>query len=218
MMHKPNDILEKDVHDELDWDSSLDDSQIIVKADNGRVTLTGAVPSYIDVLDASDDAWVVSGVTTVDNQLLVGPAGELIADEDVAVECVAAIDSDRLVPHGAVSVDVVDGWVTLTGRVRRHFQRQAAKYAVARAKGVRGVTDNVQISGDPIPSDVADRINKAFARKAILTNSVIQVTNSGSTVYLDGTTDSPAAMLAAEHTAWDAPGVTDVVDRLLLIP
>ena len=217
-MHKPNNILEKDVRDELDWDASLDDSQIIVKADNGQITLTGAVPSYADLLDASDDAWMVSGVTAVDNELLVGLAGEVIADGDVAAQCMAALDSDRFVPHGAVAVDVVDGWVTLGGYVRRHFQRQAAKYTVARVPGVRGVTDNVQISADPIPSDVADRINKAFARKAILTSSVIQVTNSGSTIYLDGTTDSRAAMEAAEDTAWDAPGVTEVIDRLVLIP
>ena len=32
-MYKPNDILENDVMEELDWDVSLDDSQIIVKAD-----------------------------------------------------------------------------------------------------------------------------------------------------------------------------------------
>ena len=66
--------------------------------------------------------------------------------------------------------------------------------------------------------DVADRINKAFARKTILTSSIIQVTNSGSTIYLDGTTDSRAAMQTAEDTAWDAPGVTEVIDRLVLIP
>ena len=54
-MHRPNNILENDVMDELDWDVSLDDSQIIVKADNGRITLTGAVPTYLDLLDASED-------------------------------------------------------------------------------------------------------------------------------------------------------------------
>ncbi len=217
-MYKPNDILENDVMEELDWDVSLDDSQIIVKADKGQITLTGAVPTYTDLLEATGDTWAVRGVTAVNNELLVGLAGEAIADTDLAKQCVAALDSDRLVPHGAVSVKVVDGWVTLDGRVRRHVQREAAKYAVAHVRGVRGLTDNIEISADPVPSDVADRINKAFARKTILTSSIIQVTNSGSTIYLDGTTDSRAAMQTAEDTAWDAPGVTDVIDRLVLIP
>lgn len=217
-MYKPNDILENDVMEELDWDVSLDDSQIIVKADKGQITLTGAVPTYMDLLEAADDTWAVRGVTAVNNQLLVGLAGEAIADTELATQCVAALGSDRLVPHGAVSVKVGDGWVYLNGRVRRHIQREAAKYAVAHVRGVRGLTDSIEISADPVPSDVADRINKAFARKTILTNSIIQVTNGGSTIYLDGTTDSRAAMQTAEDTAWDAPGVTEVIDRLVLIP
>ena len=70
-MRKPNNILEKDVSDELSWDPSLDDSQVNVKADDGRVTLTGAVPTYADLLAATDDVWGVSGVTSLDNELLV---------------------------------------------------------------------------------------------------------------------------------------------------
>jgi osmotically-inducible protein OsmY len=217
-MHKPNNILEKDVRDELSWDASLDDSQVTVAADNGRVSLAGAVPTYFDLLTATDDVWAVSGVTSVDNELLVGLMGEVIADADVANACRAALNGDHVVPYGAVNVAVVDGWVTLGGQVRHHFQRQAAKFAVARVKGVKGVTDDIDISSDPVPSDVAERINEAFARKAILDDSVIQVTNSGSTVYLDGTSDSRTAMQVAEDTAWDAPGVTDVIDRLVLVP
>jgi osmotically-inducible protein OsmY len=142
----------------------------------------------------------------------------VIADADVASACRAALDGDHIVPYGAVKADVLDGWVTLSGQVRHHFQRQAAKFAVARVKGVKGVADDIEISSDPVPSDVAERINEAFARKAILDDSVIQVTNSGSTIYLDGTSDSRTAMQVAEDTAWDAPGVTDVVDRLVLVP
>ncbi len=73
-MRKPNNLLEKDVNDELSWDPWLDDTQINVKADDGRVTLTGAVPTYADLVEATDKTWGVSGVTSVDNELLVGPA------------------------------------------------------------------------------------------------------------------------------------------------
>ena len=129
-----------------------------------------------------------------------------------------ALDADRFVPKGAVSVDVQDGWVTLSGHVRGHFQRQAAKFATQRVSGVRGITDNITISSDPVPSDVAARIAHALGRKAVLDDSVINVTNDGSTIYLDGTTDSYAAMQTAEDTAWAAPGVNDVIDRLLVVP
>jgi osmotically-inducible protein OsmY len=47
---------------------------------------------------------------------------------------------------------------------------------------------------------------------------LIEVTNVGPTIYLDGASSSWAARREAEDTAWDAPGVVDVVDRLTVTP
>jgi osmotically-inducible protein OsmY len=217
-MHKPNNLLERDIKDELDWDPALDDSRIEVAADDGRVTLTGAVDTFDDLELASMDAKSVGGVTAIDNQLLVGPLGAAVTDSDLADKGRTALDNDRFVPHGAVMVDVSDGWVTLTGEVRRHFQRKAAEHAVGRIAGVLGVTDKITLSDEPIPSDVADRINRAFARNAIIDDSRIKVSSTGHTVYLDGVTDSWAAMDTALDCAWSAPGVNDVVNRLTVLP
>ncbi len=216
-MHKPNNILEHDVKSELEWDPLLVSDQIVVKADDGQVTLSGAVPTYYDWTLASEDALSVGGVKFVDNELMVGLVGESIADADVAIACAAALDADRLVPTGAVAAQVVDGWLTLTGTVRHHYQREAAKRAVSKVDGVRGVTDYIVISGDPIPSDVAARINDAFRRNALIDDSLIEVTSSGHTIYLDGTTGSWASRAEAEETAWEAPGVSEVVNRLVVV-
>ena len=71
------------------------------------------------------------------------------------------------------------------------------------------------LTDEPIPSDVADRIKKkAFQRAAIINDSLIEVTSVGHTVYLDGKADSWVARQSAEETAWNAPGVDMVVDRL----
>jgi osmotically-inducible protein OsmY len=216
-MHKPNNLLEDDVREELDWDPYLNDRRIEIKAHDGEVTLTGNVDTYADLLEATDRTWTVGGVVAVDNELLVGLVGAAITDADIALNCADALDADRFVPQGSVTADVVDGWVTLTGQVRRHFQRLAAKVAVGRVSGVLGINDEITISGDPIPSDVADRINKAFRRNAILDGSVIEVSNLDHTIYLDGTVSSGTAKQEAENTAWAAPGVYDVVDRLAII-
>lgn len=215
-MHKPNNILESDVRDELDWDPRFDNSRVIVKANDGVVTLTGAVDTYYDSTMAADDAWGIGGVVSVDNQLMVGLVGDGVADADLASACLDALDRDRLVPKGAVSVTVVDGWVTLTGEVRRHYQRQAAHFAVSRVNGVLGVTNDIALTKDAIPADVVDRINKAFRRDAIIDDSLIEVTTAGTTVYLDGTVGSWFAMDDAVDTAWEAPGVVDVVNRLVI--
>lgn len=46
-MKKPNNLLENDVRDELDWDASLDDTRIAIKANDGHIILTSAVPTYV---------------------------------------------------------------------------------------------------------------------------------------------------------------------------
>ena len=215
-MHKPNNLLEMDVKDQLDWDPVLDDTRIVVKADDGKVTLTGAVVTYNDLDLAAEDVWSVGGVKEVDNELMVGFTGATIADLDIESACVTALDADRIVPHGSVTPTVLDGWVTLTGEVRNHFQRQAAVHAVGRIPGVLGVNNDITLSKEPIPSDVADRINKAFKRNAIIDDSLITVTNVDHTIYLDGTVGSWTAMDQAVDTAWSAPGVQEVINRLTM--
>ncbi len=217
-MRKPDHSLESDVKDELHWDPLLDDSRITVKTNDGKVTLIGAVDSYQERTLASEDAWTVYGTTAVDNELLVGLVGEAILDADLAARCEAALDAERAVPERAVTVSVSDGWVTLKGEVPHHFQRAAAKHAVGKVDGVLGLTDSIVIGRAPVPDDVADRVNKAFSRNAIIDDSLIEVFTSGSTVYLEGTASSWYAMDAAVNAAWQAPGVTDVVNRLVIVP
>jgi osmotically-inducible protein OsmY len=217
MVHRPNNLVESDIRDELDYDPQLDASRIIVKADDGRVTLSGAVRTYPEVGLAARDARYVSGVKAIDNQLVVGLVGEAIADADIAAAAQEALDHDRIVPHGSVEFSVANGWVTLTGEVRHHFQRQAAHHAVGRVPGVLGVTDQLTLTDEPIAPDVAERIKKAFQRNAIIDDSVIQVTNRGRTICLDGVVNSWAAMDTAVDTAWSAPGVNEVENNLTLI-
>ena len=153
----------------------------------------------------------------MDNDLLVGPIGEDIADADLASRCAAALDADRFVPKGAITLDVQDGQVTLRGDVGHHYERQAAELAVARVRGVLGISNKITITSQPVPTDVADRIKRAFRRNAIIDDSRVSVTTNGPTVNLDGEVGSWKAEEEAVDTAWGAPGVTNVVDRLIIV-
>jgi osmotically-inducible protein OsmY len=215
-MHKPNDLLEFDIKDTLDWDSTIDDRRVEVKADHGHVTLTGSVQSYYEKVRATEDAWSVGGVKTLDNELLVGLAGGVLNDAHLEQTCREALDRDRVVPKGAVTVTVRDGKVQLRGHVRNQLQRQAAEFAISRLDGILGIENLIGISPEPIPSDVAARINKAFKRSAIVDESQIDVTNDGHTVYLTGTVGSYAAMREALDTAYQAPGVDKVENDLVI--
>ena len=217
-MHKPNNLVEIDVRGEFGWDPLLDATRIVVNANDGKVTLSGVVPTYYETVLADEDASRVGGVSAVDNQLLVGTFGEAAVDETLVADCTAALDSDRLVPHGSVSVVVSAGWVTLTGEVRHHLQRRAAEHAVRHVDGVVGLTDRISLTSGPIPSDVVDRIKRAFERNAIIDESLIEVTSAGHTIYLDGTVPDRFARDEAVGTAYLAPGVREVVSRLVIVP
>jgi osmotically-inducible protein OsmY len=214
LMHKPNNLLKLDVEDQLAWDPQVDTTRIVVSADEGKVTLTGTVPSLYQVTRTGEDAMLVGGVKLLDNQLLIGRLGDAITDAQIAAASTEALNGDSFVPKGSVTVDVRDGWVTLGGEVRHHYQRQAAEHAVRKIDGVLGIDNGIALTDAPIPSDVADRIKSAFQRSAIINDSLIEVSNVGHTVYLDGKADSWAARQAAEDTAWNAPGVNLVMDRL----
>jgi osmotically-inducible protein OsmY len=213
-MHKPNKLLEAAVREELLWDPHLDDRRVVVRAKNGRVRLSGWVPNCEQRAVAVDDTWAKGGVRDVDDELLVGVAGEPAVDADLAEVCRRAIRAGGLVPDGAVKVSVTAGRATLLGEVRRLYQRTAAERAVRRADGILGITNNVAVTDDPVPSDVAHRIHKALRRQALLDGSPLQVTNEGHTVFLDGTVKSERARHVAEKAASAAPRVREVVDRL----
>jgi osmotically-inducible protein OsmY len=217
MMHRPNNLVESDIREALDYDPQLNDSRIIVKVDDGRVTLSGAVDTFPEMELAARDARYAMGVKSIDNQLMVGLVGDAVADIDVAAAARDSLDRDQIIPHGSVQVAVSDGLVTLTGEVRHHFQRQAAQHGVGRVPGVLGVVNGITLTDEPIPPDVAFRIEKAFKRNAIIDDSVIQVSNRDRTIYLDGVVNSWDAMDTALDTAWSAPGVKEVVNNLTLI-
>ena len=217
-MHKTNKWLEMDVRDEFGWDPLLDATRIVVHADDGKVTLSGVVPTHYETVLADEDASRVGGVRAVNNQLLVGGLGEAAVDETITTACTTALDNDRFVPHGSVRAVVNAGWVTLTGEVRHHVQRRAAQRAVRHVDGVVGLTDHITLTSGPIPGDVVDRIRRAFERNAIVDESLIEVTSNGHTVYLDGTVPDRFAMDEALRTAYLAPGVREVSSRLNIAP
>ena len=202
----------------MDADTLLDSTRVMVSASHGRVTLSGSVPTYEQSLQAGEDAWRVRGVNAVENALLVGPAGEALDDLEIATHAASALDDSHMLAPGEVAVSVVDGHATLVGTVRRHSQRRAAERAVGRVPGVRGITDEIELTVEPIPNDVVDRIAGALRRSAVVDDSTIEVSNVGQTIYLDGVTTSWFGRKAAEDAAWSAPGVAHVVDRLVIVP
>ena len=113
--------------DELDWDPSVDVSQIGVIAKDGIVTLAGHVPEYAAKHAAEVAAKRVHGVRAVANEIDVRPpeAAHQQDDEEIAQAAISALKWDARIPDDRLQVAVEDGWITVEGSVLRQQQLQA---------------------------------------------------------------------------------------------
>jgi osmotically-inducible protein OsmY len=212
-----NDDLTADVQSELADDPDLDSSELEVTTEGGTVVLNGTVPTYWDKYTAEADAWRVDGVHGVDNGIVVDLADEQVLDHELEASALAGLDANRLVPKGAISIKVDDGWVTMDGNVHTPFERQAAEHVIKHLRGLRGFSDNVTVSRDP-SKDVARDISAALQRSATIDASGVQVSDDKGVVTLTGSVRSDAERVEAEQAAWRAHGVVAVDDRIEISP
>ena len=211
--------LKQHVASALDWDPSLDASDIGVSVDESVVTLRGNVASYAEKVAAERVALRVYGVKAVANDLVVRlvPGFER-TDTDIAQATVTALKWNTMVPPDRVTVTVTGGWLTLNGTLDWQYQKDAAASAVRNLPGVKGLTNNIAIKPRVKVVDVRDKIEAAFKRSAAIDARRVNVTAVDGKVILSGNVHSWAERQEAERAAWAAPGVTDVEDRLSIVP
>jgi osmotically-inducible protein OsmY len=207
--------LRQHVLDELDWEPQIDSAHIGAAVKDGIVTLSGHVPTYAQKRAAERAVLRVDGVKGIANEIAVQlPTRHAYTDAELADAAVRAIAWNTHVPDGAVKVKVENGWISLSGTVDWNYQRRQAERAVRSLKGVREVSNLIQVTPSARPTDIHAKIKQALARRADEDAERITVTVDGSEVTLKGTVDSWTDRDSVEEAAWSAPGVTDVHNKL----
>ena len=207
--------LRQNVLDELEFDPTVDSTKIGVAVENGVVTLSGHVGSYVEKIAAERIAQRVRGVRGVAQEIEVRyPNEKKDADDEIAQRAAKILEWDSSVPFGKVKVKVERGWITLNGEVEWQFQRQAAEDAVHKLSSVSGVTNMIKVRPRIDAINVKHRIEDALKRNAELEADAIRVSVTGGRVTLEGKVRAWRERSVAEQAAWGAPGVVIVEDRL----
>ena len=131
---------------ELKWEPSVNAAHIGVTTHAGIVTLTGHAENYMQKLRAEKAASRVRGVNAIAAEIEVKlPFNIKRSDEDIAEASVDRLGWNTETRADAIKVKVQKGWVTLTGTVGWHFEKQAAEKDVRALSGVIGVSNQIVV-------------------------------------------------------------------------
>jgi osmotically-inducible protein OsmY len=199
---------------QLDWDPRVDAAAVGVTAKDHTVTLTGYVDTYAGKLAAERAAKRVHGVRAVANDIEVR-LKLARTDADIAADAARALELRTSIPD-SVQAAVHNGHVTLTGKVDWLFQKRQAEKAVHHIAGVRGVLNHITVVPWGGERDLRRRIVQTMHANADIDARHIKVAVAGGRATLTGTVRTWLQRNAVERAVADAPGVTDVDNRLLV--
>ncbi|MGO4606187.1 BON domain-containing protein [Variovorax sp. 2RAF20] len=209
--------LRNDIQAELNWAPDVKTSDIGVIVKDGVVTLTGHLASYAEKYAVERAVQRVHGVKALAIELSVKlPFDNQRTDADIAMAAERALEWNVLVPDDKIRPMVEKGWLTLNGEVEWDYQRSAAESAVCNLMGVTGVSNLVKVKPKVSPADIEKKIHDALSRQADREARQLAITVSGSQVTLRGTVHSWTERDAVQGAAWATPGVTVVVNDLLV--
>lgn len=210
--------LREAVLKQLEWDPQVTSKDIGVTVADYVVTLTGFAHHYSEKYAAEKAAKSVYGVRAVANDIEV-KLGAMRSDPEIARDLAQATKIDVMLPNNGIKTTVQDGFVTLEGTVEWNFQRTRVEAAARNVPGVRGVMNHIVIKAKPVSTvEVLHKIEDALRRSAEVDARRITVSAKDGQVHLYGSVRSWIEREEAEHAAWSAPGVSDVVDHISVMP
>jgi osmotically-inducible protein OsmY len=206
--------FETDVAKELFDDLRVDDLEIAVKAEQGRITLRGTAGSLGAKRAAGRDARHVAGVLDVHNEIEVRLLTDHRRDDaELRGSALKILAWNATIPED-VDAAVKDGRMTLTGTVDHRYQRDEAEATVVNLRGVTDIDNEIKVRNGGMAEEVSARIEEAFERNAHIDARAIGVDAVDGTVVLKGLVNSWLERNAAIDAAWTAPGVEKIDDQL----
>jgi len=219
-MPRTDENIKRDVVDQLYWDNRVNAADIKVEVLDSIVTLSGKVHTSNARYSAASDAWMIEGVTDVNNDLEVIYETDMNVPTDMQIKSQAEntllwnedIDSTN------IEVSVSNGIVTLTGTVDSLWKKWEAEQTVYRNFGVISVENHLTIvpTTSIVDQDIAEDIEKALDRNFYVDAEDVSVKVDRGIVTLMGDVKTTIARTQAEDIAMYTAGVMDVKNELRL--
>jgi osmotically-inducible protein OsmY len=207
--------VQEDVMKELHWEPSVNAAHIGVEVHEGIVTLSGHVDTFAQKWRAEDAAKRVHGVKAlaidIHVQLL---AGSERSDSDIARSANNVLRWSNDLRDNSVQVLVENGWITLTGFVEWAYQKKNLGYAICNLLGVTGLSNQLKIEPKVTLKNVRDDIEQVLKRRALAELKHVSIKVNGTEVVLAGHVSSWEEREAIHHSAWNTPGVQNVINEI----
>jgi len=218
LIQKSDSQIQREVLDELKWDTRVKETDVGVEVNAGIVTLTGTVDSWTARLAAQEAAHRVTAVHDVANDIQVElPGSSKRNDTDVAKAVRTALEWDVLVPQERILTTVSNGIVTLEGTVDFWSQYDDAARCIRNLAGVREVVNRILVAPSVprvSPQGVRTAIEKALERHAEHAAKHVQIAVTEGKVILSGDVPSWAERNTVEGAVRGTPGVLEVESQL----
>ncbi len=217
-VHQTDQEIQTNVTEELRYDPSCEAGHIEVTANGGTVKLSGEVANLRERNAAKRSAMRVRGVTAISDQMTVRSSGATgdATDADITQAARHMLDWTVDVPARTVTAVVRDHKVTLSGTVAWDYQRDAASRAMANLRGVTAVSNDIVLDQQASATPAKTAIVAAIQRNAQLQPQSINIDVNDHELVLRGNVRTFAEYREAEHTAWNAAGVTSVQNNLVI--
>jgi osmotically-inducible protein OsmY len=216
--------IEQSIKDSYVFNNFLNKDKINVDSENGDVTLTGTVAEDFHKTLAEDTVKNVSGVKSVNNQLVVAEEGaDALSDEWISLKVKTTLLFHTSVSGIRTKVYVEDGIVTLTGEAESQAEKDlAAKFA----KDVSGVKDvinqmtvNDSIAAEDLGKEIDDASITAQVKAALFFHTSTSMLNTTvkteeGVVTLTGKAKNAAEKDLVTEIAKDVKGVKKVVNNI----
>ncbi len=214
---KSDEQIQEDVERELRWHSGVDATDMAVKVKEGVVMLTGHARNYYEKSEAEAIAKRTVGVTAVADDIHVRlPDCSGLTDPEIARSATEALKSMLPRSWQRIQPIVHDRSVTLEGTVEWNYERVQAENVVRRVNGIRALTNQIEVINNLVPAGIKEQVERAFRARADLDASHVSVRTAGSEVTLTGQVPSRAERVAALAAACATPGVSTVLDELVV--